>query len=80
MIEFANKYGSYGYSEEDVQSFEELGVKLARDCRWDGEAILTIAHHALVDANFHIEARIIRQIDSAQPAAAAYRKNQQRVP
>lgn len=45
---------------KDVSDYEVLGMIVSKFCRWDFENIQEVAAIALEDANFHAEAKIVR--------------------
>lgn len=52
------------FTVDEIEALEDQGTTLAQQCKWDGEMILAVAYHALVDANFHTEAtKLLTLID-----------------
>lgn len=47
------------YQASDEEAF---GLLLSKYFQWDGGAILSVAGHALEDANFHTEAEVVREL------------------
>ena len=43
----------------DSLNIEKLGIELSQKTKWEGVTILEITREALIDANFHSEAKII---------------------
>jgi len=62
-----------GVTEAERKDWQDQGVKLASKYEWDGQALLAIAGDSLEDANFHSEAKAVREmgqkVSSGQPSA-----------
>jgi len=54
-------------ADNDRIAAETLGLKIAKHCRWDGEAIakflIIVFHSGLEDANWHTEAGVFYDWD-----------------
>jgi hypothetical protein len=51
-----------GISQAEAKNWQAQGIKLASQYEWDGKAILEVSGNMLEDANFHSEAKVVREL------------------